>query len=658
VAGAAEAEAAQPSSPSSRLLSAPPGAVQPRVGAGARLSPVASSSGPRLISTSIGEADRLRPMPATPTGAPPPRGGSQYATSSNLSVGGVGANGSQATVAGASGAAQAARPRRRVPTPRGGWRACGAVTCSLIMALMLIRTVFVMPVEGEELEVAEDEEAAVVTTGSAPAPATASPIVIDDSSGGLYPITSTSTAAPPGPAPPSATWQTDGPPQVGGGLDESAQEQAAIAAKNAKLEASIFCAGQIGCSTPFFGVNLGGWLVLEEKLLPAMMQGAQDEWEYTKSLGGPLDAKAIEAIHHHWETFVTEKELDELKAIGVTHCRIPVGYWLVDYDEADGFVSGGERYLFRLLAWLKQRAMKAVLDLHALPGAQAANSGSTGRRTGTAQFFLNAALHQRGRQAIKKLAGLILQMDTNILTSDVVVGMGFVNEPAWDYWDTSPGIKELYEAMIPEVRKILPREKCAIMLSFAGPAMRSEGMEWLTAMRNERPEEFAAVFYDAHIFHAYGDNDAPGRVWREDVDSCKTCCRDPALLQPLVRAGLPIIVGEYSVETGFGGQDTDFQQAYLQNQLSLWASTPGIMGSFFWSFRTLTSPSSTSEEGTPASLLEVMASGAEVSPSLRGSSSASSPPTSGMCPKEDLAKCPDIFPGNVLWTDDCHWQTA
>mmetsp|Transcript_16463 Transcript_16463/g.57560 ORF Transcript_16463/g.57560 Transcript_16463/m.57560 type:complete len:476 (-) Transcript_16463:92-1519(-) len=431
-----------------------------------------------------------------------------------------------------------------------------------------------------------------------------------------------------------------------------------------KLEAEILCGpDKENCKAHFAGVNLDGWLVLQADLLPGMMDGADDEWTFIHRLGGPSAQKAVNAMHEHWGSFVTEDDLDRLQKFGITHCRIPIGYWLLDYDVADGYLDGGERYLFRLLAWLKQRNMQAVLDLHALPGAQAVNAPSVGRTSSSAQFFLNAALHERGRRAMEKLAELILEMDRNGLTSDVIVGMELVNEPDWDYWDTSPGIRELYEDMVPKLRKLLPKEQGGIFLSFAGPAMRSEGVEWLEAMRQEHPDDYAAVFYDAHVSHGYGDNDAPGRVWRREVDSCKTCCRDPPLLQPLVRAGLPIVIGEYSVDMGFDEGDSAFALEYFSNQRSLWASAPGIVGSFFWNFKVVpkTGTGGKTEGFSPrrTSLLDLIRLGAKADsgvPLAATSSSAGAAVGPRLCPDKDLNLCPSIFPGNVLWTDECHWQ--
>merc|ERR1719230_2122404 len=98
-------------------------------------------------------------------------------------------------------------------------------------------------------------------------------------------------------------------------------------------------------------------------------------------------------MHKHWNDWLTEADLDALRAFGVTHCRIPIGYWLLgDADKAaeDGFVDGGQRYLFRALAWLKARNMKAVLVLQGAPGGQAPESGAVGRAVFSPGMFEDA----------------------------------------------------------------------------------------------------------------------------------------------------------------------------------------------------------------------------------------------------------------------------
>lgn len=413
--------------------------------------------------------------------------------------------------------------------------------------------------------------------------------------------------------------------------------------------------GEEACqSLPFIGVNVGGWLVMEEDLLPLEDMHDQhigDEWAFVDHLGGPTSAEAVKAMRHHWRTFITETDLDSLKTFGITHVRVPVGYWLVDYNESDGFVPRGELYLFRLVAWLRERGMKAVLVLQAAPGGQATNTSSTGRRTWESAFFLDKELYERGKVAMDKLAKLVVHYNKNQLTQDTVVGLGLLNEPDWQYWSRSPGIRELYETMVPKLRQRLAPDECALFLSL-GP-MADEGIQWLQMMRDRSPVEYTGVFYDARISHAYGDDNHPGRTWDDDVDSCKTCCRDPKLLKPLVTAAIPTVVGQYSLETGFNGHP-NFWGGYFRNQLSLWANTPGILGSFFWNHRSLQSENST--RGYALSLLDLIKSGGPLQ-SESDRSKHMEVVAAGLCPGEDLSKCPEATPGPTLWVDACAWQT-
>ena len=78
--------------------------------------------------------------------------------------------------------------------------------------------------------------------------------------------------------------------------------------------------------------------------------------------------------------YIPDSLLDTVQQFGITHVRLPVGYWIVDapnssatmYDfgfNQDGFVTGGMNYLEDMLTKLKSRNIQAVIDVHAVPGA-------------------------------------------------------------------------------------------------------------------------------------------------------------------------------------------------------------------------------------------------------------------------------------------------
>jgi len=400
-----------------------------------------------------------------------------------------------------------------------------------------------------------------------------------------------------------------------------------------------------GSNIPFFGVNLGGWLVLEDWLWGSEMMDKhiEDEWTLVKVHGGPLDQRAIQLIRSHWETFVSESDLDRLKSFGVSHVRIPIGWWLVDYDAADGFVDGGKHYLSRVLHWLQLRGMHALLDLHAVPCAQAEKASFTGKKRPMPFFFADRACYGRGMHAMRELAKLIVVFEKDVRTAGVVMGMELLNEPDWSSWLSSPGIQELYETMVPELRRILPANHYAIYLFF-WDLPDAYGAQWLAGKQAADPDTWGNVVYDLHLYHSYGDDNAPGRKWSHDVDSCKTCCRDRLLLANLVASNVTVAIGEYGLNTGFA-EGPDFQHQYMKLQLSLWKHL-GAAGSFFWNHRVLYGKSGYFRE---MSLLDMMSPGGPLPPvqELRM-------PT--FCSGYNLSRCPSFDRRYVGRKADCAWQ--
>jgi len=298
-----------------------------------------------------------------------------------------------------------------------------------------------------------------------------------------------------------------------------------------------------------------------------------------------------------------------------------------------------------LLDWLKIYQMKAVLVLDELPGRGSA-SGS---------FFDSKEAFDVAQRFIKRFAEFVLRSNRNKLTLDVIVGVEPLKEPPWRFWNDAYGLRTFYEAAVPILRKALSREKVAILLGFGGPTHRDEGVEWLERKREENVDVYTSVFYDTHIFHNYGDNDAPGRSWRLEVDSCKTCCRDPVLLKPLLAARVSVVVGEYSVQTGFRGGSWSGSLEYLRVQTSLWAASSGIAGSFYWNFkRQRRAGEDAGSDPQSASFLELLeASRNRSSSTPRLITRRAAKP----CPGKDLSDCPAFRAGEVLWTDDCEWKS-
>ena len=55
---------------------------------------------------------------------------------------------------------------------------------------------------------------------------------------------------------------------------------------------------------------------------------------------------AREYLTSHWDTFVTEADIVQIKAAKVKNVRVPIGHWILDPvldDDASPWVPGGEK---------------------------------------------------------------------------------------------------------------------------------------------------------------------------------------------------------------------------------------------------------------------------------------------------------------------------
>ena len=62
---------------------------------------------------------------------------------------------------------------------------------------------------------------------------------------------------------------------------------------------------------------------------------AVDEWTFCEQLG-PEEAKR--QLNSHWNNWLIENDLQLLAQNGITHIRIPIGYWLVKLSIASTVV--------------------------------------------------------------------------------------------------------------------------------------------------------------------------------------------------------------------------------------------------------------------------------------------------------------------------------
>src|SRR5690348_248434 len=73
-----------------------------------------------------------------------------------------------------------------------------------------------------------------------------------------------------------------------------------------------------------YGVNLGGWLVLERWITPSVFEDSKACDEYSLSLDAP--AEVVTRIRKHRDSFITKADFVWLKKQGIEAVRLPVGH--------------------------------------------------------------------------------------------------------------------------------------------------------------------------------------------------------------------------------------------------------------------------------------------------------------------------------------------
>ncbi|GMF26626.1 unnamed protein product [Phytophthora fragariaefolia] len=185
------------------------------------------------------------------------------------------------------------------------------------------------------------------------------------------------------------------------------------------------------------GVNLGSWLVAEH-----WMTGAADFWqgvsdddagkgEYT-AITKAVDSDTIRSnLDYHHSTFITESDIADIAAAGLNTVRVPVGYWIVGFDNDDPsgqaawkqYSNGTLKYLDALVTdWAKKHNIAVLLSLHAAKGSQNGADHSSPSDPGSSHW---SAYDENVANTISMATFLA----DRYKDEDAFLGIGLLNEP-------------------------------------------------------------------------------------------------------------------------------------------------------------------------------------------------------------------------------------
>lgn len=283
------------------------------------------------------------------------------------------------------------------------------------------------------------------------------------------------------------------------------------------------------------GVNLGGWLVLEPWIVPSLFEqfdpalDVKDMFTFCQVLGRQ---ECKRQLHEHFDSFLTEEDVKTLAKAGITHVRIPVGYWIMGDIHADEpWAPDGLPFLQRAMFWFKDHGLHVVFDLHCGPGSQNGfdNSGKAGEihwadpsTDGNGNVF-----YPNIDRSLTMLSALVsvfsLYPFTGVVTGIEVINEAFITIPL-------AVVQSYYIRAYKRIRYINPDIDIIIGDSF-------RFLEWNDFMY---PPEFQHVYIDTHIYQVFDDYRL-GMTTEQHIG--QTCNIN---LPQVAVAPLSTIVGEWS----------------------------------------------------------------------------------------------------------------
>ncbi|GAA5833996.1 hypothetical protein JCM3766R1_002490 [Sporobolomyces carnicolor] len=329
------------------------------------------------------------------------------------------------------------------------------------------------------------------------------------------------------------------------------------------------------------GMCLGSWLILEKWMIPDWFNNTVnavqansgpttlDEWSFCTVLG---QEKCEEALVQHFDTFVTESDIQTLYENGINQLRIPTGYWAwIPTIEGEPYLNRTDIYQFylnRVLGWAYDRGMYAILDMHGVPGSQNGEQ-SSGHLTTTPSFFGGDANTETASQLRSdEMIKAVIQFVENSPYRSVITGIEPINEP-----------RPYTPAQLVQLENYFERSYQAIQASsWPVATIITNGYTnltyWYEFAANHATNPPSMVMVD----HPYPGNFPPQN---NSADILKQVC---AAGQRYLEYPIPICIDEWSLYTGV--KDQAFEKTFYEQQLVTWAWSAG---GFYWSYKLETS---------------------------------------------------------------------
>ncbi len=280
---------------------------------------------------------------------------------------------------------------------------------------------------------------------------------------------------------------------------------------------------------------------MEKWITPSLFAGTDAKDEY--SLMSASSAHQAR-VRRHYRTFITESDITWLKKQGISHVRVPIGYWLFG-DQAPFLPC--ETHLDDLFDWADTHDMKVLLNIHGAPGSQ--NGKFHSGRLGKVGWY-------KHRHQLADFTEHVVKRYGNRKSFD---GLGLLNEP-------SPRPSNILK-LINYYRVItshLGRKAPEIQLYIDGTYLP---LLWVWVAW------ILGVGIDKHVYPGFGNTTL--KTARRKLSISHIVIR---IISPVV----PLIIGEWSgvINHQPNAQST---KRYIQDQVTIYDRTHA---EYYWTYKT------------------------------------------------------------------------
>ena len=313
------------------------------------------------------------------------------------------------------------------------------------------------------------------------------------------------------------------------------------------------------------GVNLSGWLSLEQWITPELFAGTGtlDEQELMMSLG---DALYHDLIKEHRSTFIGESDFGLIARRGFNAVRLPVPWYVMGGEGPNpGRYDGCVDEVDNVFSWASDNGLKVLLALNVNPGAR-----------GEEDVLSTTGHGHRG-----DMLDVVAALASRYGAEDSLFGFEVANEPVVQRRRGVFGIKEgvplhalrnYYRTAYHTIRDIAGEEPCVVLPDAGLPRA------WNSFAAKRR---YTNVWLDCHLYHYDEQVDATG-----PAGAAALVKRSRSTLHKAQRSGMTVMVGAWSAALPFADSlmtpegRIALERVYCAEQIAAFAELPA------WFFQT------------------------------------------------------------------------